>query len=139
MKISLERVNDKVHFQAVNADGNRLDIDGGPGVGGEGKGFRPMETVLAGLAGCSVMDLVHIITKQKMDLRDVKLDVQARRADAIPSPFTHISLHFKLYGVDLDEKKCARAVTLAVEKYCSAGVMLGKTAEIVHSHEIISL
>jgi putative redox protein len=136
MQIRLERQNDAVHFRAVNAEGNTLDIDGGPSVGGQGLGFRPMETVLAGLAGCSAMDLVSIINRQRMSLEDVKIDVSAERADAVPAPFTKIHLNYRLYG-RLDETKCARAVSLAVEKYCSVAVMLEKSVEITHSFEII--
>ncbi|AHC15595.1 OsmC family protein [Salinispira pacifica] len=136
MKIQLERMNNGVHFQARNESGASLDIDGSPSVGGENKGMRPMETVLAGLAGCSAMDLVSIIKKQRMILNDCKIDVEAERADGVPSPFTKIHLHYRLFG-SLEEEKTRRAVDLAVDSYCSVAVMLEKSAEITHSFEII--
>ncbi len=135
MNITLERQNNAVHFRAKNPQGNAIDIDGGPAVGGKDLGFRPMETVLAGLASCSAMDLVHIITKQRMDLKDLKIDVSAERAEGIPSPFTKIHMHYRFWG-RLDEEKCRRALELAVEKYCSVAVMLEKSAEITYDMTI---
>lgn len=129
-------MNDAVHFQARNESGASLYIDGSPSVGGENKGMRPMETVLAGLAGCSAMDLVSIIKKQRMTLKDCKIDVDAERENGVPSPFTKIHLHYRLYG-ELDRDKTGRAVDLAVDSYCSVAVMLEKSAEITHSFEII--
>lgn len=136
MQIRLERKNAHVHFEATNSEGNSIDIDGSPAIGGQGNGMRPMETVLAGVAACSVMDLVSIIKKQRMDLEHVSIDVQGDRLDAVPSPFTHIRLHFQLTG-NLDEAKCRKAVALSVEKYCSAVEMLKSSVDISHSFEII--
>jgi putative redox protein len=128
-------MNDKVHFQAKNEDGNTLDIDGSPAIGGENLGFRPMQTVLAALAGCSVMDLVSIIEKQRMTLTDLQIQVDAQRADATPSVFTSINMHYILTG-NLVAKKVERALELAVRKYCSVGAMLEKSVEITYDYEI---
>lgn len=129
MNVTLSRVNDRVHLQARNEDGNVVDIDGAPGIGGEGAGFRPMQLVLAALASCATMDLVAILTKQRQRLRDLAITVDGERADATPAPFTAIAIHFDLYG-DIDERKATRAVNLAVHRYCSVGAMLRSTAEI---------
>lgn len=139
MNVTLSRVNDRVHLQARNPDGNIVDIDGAPSIGGEGAGFRPMQLVLAALASCATMDLVAILTKQRQRLRDLSITVDGERADASPAPFTTIAIHFDLYG-EIDEQKAGRAVDLAVHKYCSVGAMLRSTAEItatfaVHPYE----
>lgn len=130
MTVRLTRLNGKVHFQADNGEGNTLLIDGAPRVGGEGLGFRPMQVALAALASCSVMDLVHILQRQREDLRDIRVTADGDREDgAVPSPFTAVRLHYDLYGA-VDEDKARRAVQLAVEKYCSVAEMLKQTVDI---------
>jgi putative redox protein len=137
MKVSLNRANTKVHFVARNEDGNEIHIDGAPKVGGEGAGFRPMETLLAALAGCASMDVVEILRKQRAGLEDLKIDVHGQRPDTTPSPFSAIHLHFTVVG-PVDEAKASRALDLAVNKYCSVGEMLKQSAEISYSYEIVS-
>ncbi|GAA4826007.1 OsmC family protein [Algivirga pacifica] len=138
MKIELNRLNDGIHFEAVSEEGLKVEMDGKPGSElGEGKAMSPMQLVLSALAGCSVFDIVGILKKQRQDLKDVKISIEGDRKEGAPSPFTKAHLHFKMYG-DLDEKKVARAIELGVDKYCSVGEMVGKTAEITHSFEIIN-
>jgi putative redox protein len=135
MQIELQRVNDKVHFQAKNLQGNTIDIDGSDRVGGEGAGFRPMQLILAGIASCSSMDLVPILQKQRQKLDDVRIIVSGERPDKVPSPFESIHLRFELFG-DVDEEKARRAVELAVEKYCSVAEMLKQAVEISYEFAI---
>ena len=135
MKIRLHRVNDRVHFQAANADGNTIEVDGAERVGGEGAGFRPMQLALAALASCSVMDLVPILEKQRQVVDDVDIEATGERVDGTPSPFSAINLHYILTG-GIDEKKAQRAVELAVYKYCSVGEMLKATVDITYSFEV---
>jgi putative redox protein len=135
MEIIVERVNKKVHLRAQNGAGNTVDVDGSERVGGEGKGFRPMQLVLAAIASCSTMDLVPILEKQRQELDDLKITVTGERPDTVPSPFSKIHLHFDLFG-RIDEAKAARAVELAVTKYCSVGEMLKQTVDITHSFTI---
>ena len=135
MKITLNRVNDRVHFQATNPDGLSIHLDGAERVGGDGAGFRPMQLVLAGHAGCTAMDLVPILEKQRQELRDITIEISGERGEGVPSPFTSIHIHYNLYG-RLEEEKVRRAVDLAVNKYCSVGEMLKGSVEITHTFAI---
>lgn len=137
MKITLTRKNDNVLFEAANEQGNTFNIDGAEQIGGVNGGFRPMQLLLAGLAGCSSMDIVSILKKQRQDLKQFQVEVEAeRKKEKYTSPFSKIHMTFKLSG-SLDEKKIQRAIELGVEKYCSAAEMLGKMANITWSYEII--
>ncbi len=135
MKIEMQRVNKAVHFIAYGSDGHSILMDGSESIGGEGKGVRPMETVLMGLAGCSSIDMVMILDKMRQKLEDIRIEVVAERADDIPSVFTKIHVKFFLKG-DLKEKKVAQAVNMAFEKYCSVSRMLEPTVEITSSYVI---
>ena len=135
MKIEMQRVNKAVHFIAYGSDGHAILMDGSESIGGEGKGVRPMETVLMGLAGCSSIDMVMILDKMRQKLEDIRIEVVAERADDIPSVFTKIHVKFFLKG-DLKEKKVAQAVNMAFEKYCSVSRMLEPTVEITSSYVI---
>lgn len=135
MKITLDRVNDRVHFRATNPDGLAIDIDGAPRVGGEGAGLRPMQLVLAGHAACTAMDLVPILEKQRQRLDDIQIEITGERGDGVPSPFTAIHVHYRLFG-EIDETKARRAVDLAVNTYCSVGEMLRHSVEITWTLEI---
>ncbi len=135
MEIKLSRVNSSVHLRAHNDDGNTVEIDGAPAIGGERAGFRPMQLVLAAIAGCASMDLIPILAKQRQRLDDLAITVRGERADALPAPFVAIDLHFDLYG-EIDEKQAARAVDLAVHKYCSVGEMLKATAKVTATYAI---
>jgi len=124
MKITLNRVNQAVHFEgASSSTAVKVHIDGSPEIGGEGLGSRPMELVLMALGSCSVLDLIGILKKQKQEIRDVSIDVEGKRVDAIPAVFTAIHIHFKLTGT-IDKQKADKAAELAVKKYCSVHDML---------------
>ncbi|AXJ00148.1 putative redox protein [Cyclonatronum proteinivorum] len=124
MEITLHRRNDNVHFEASNADGNTVQIDGSAAIGGEGKGMRPMELLLTAVASCSVFDIVAILKKQREPLEDVRVSARGRRGEGKDvKPFTDIQLVFTLKGA-LNQEKARRAVSLAVEKYCSVGASL---------------
>ncbi len=129
MKVQLNRVNNKVHFRASNGEGPTVDIDGSPAIGGVGQGFRPMELLLTAHAGCTVMDVVSILEKQRQTVDDVSIEVDGTRGEGTPAPFTKIHLHYELTG-DIDVEKARRAIDLAVHKYCSVGEMLKSSAEI---------
>ena len=137
MRVELHRINQKVHFQAHNEDGNTIDIDGAPSIGGENQGFRPMQLVLAAIASCSLMDLVTILEKSRQPVEDIQVSVEGTRADKVPAVFTGVSLHYKLIGT-LEKEKVERALDLAVNKYCSVGAMIEKTAKINYTYEILS-
>ena len=135
MKIEINRVAG-AHFEAKNESGNTIQMDGPEMLGGENKGFRPMETVLAALAGCSAMDILLVMQKKRQPLEGLKVSVEAERADAVPAVFTKIHLHYE-GGGDIEEAKLKKAVELSVEKYCSVAHMLAPTVEITHSFAVI--
>lgn len=129
MHITLQRLNDAVHFEAKNSDGNTIHLDGSPDIGGQGLGVRPMQALLMSLAGCSSMDVVTLLKKMRQPLEDMRVEVLGERVDEIPAVFKKIHLQFFLKG-DLDEEKARKAIGMSVEKYCSVARMLDKTAEI---------
>lgn len=138
MKIELNRLNDGFWMEAVNEGGNKIQMDASPEVGGSNQGMRPMQLLIAAMGGCSSIDVISILKKQKQDLKDIKITVTAEREkDAVPSLFTEVHAHFKLYG-NLDEDKVKKAVSLSVEKYCSVAKTLEKTAKVTYSYEIIN-
>jgi putative redox protein len=138
IKIELNRLNDAFHFEAQNENGNTVHLDGSPEIGGTNQGMRPMQMLLAALGGCSSIDVVNILKKQKQDLRDIKVTVTGEREkDAVPSLFVEAHVHFKLFG-KLDQDKVNKAVSLSVEKYCSVAKTLASNTKITHSFEIIA-
>jgi putative redox protein len=138
IKIELKRLNDAFHFEAANENGNSVHIDASPDIGGTNQGMRPMQMLLAALGGCSSIDVVNILKKQKQDLKDIQVTITGEREkDAIPSLYTEVHAHFKLFG-KLDKDKAEKAVDLAVDKYCSVAKTLEKTAKVTHSFEIIA-
>lgn len=122
MRVELTQVGPAA-FEARSADGATLTIDGSPEVGGEGRGLRPMEALLASLASCSAMDVLHILRKQREPIEHLAIEVRGTRADAVPSPYESIHLVFTARGAVADNK-LQRAVALSVEKYCSVAACL---------------
>ena len=136
MKIELKRMNDACHMVASNEDGNEIHIDGALTVGGEGKGFRPMQLLAAGAGCCSSIDIISILKKQRQPLIDLHVSINAQREqDRIPSLFQTIHLHYTLTG-DLDRSKVEKALELSLQKYCSVVKILEKTAKISYTYEI---
>ena len=127
---------DNMSFVGESASGHSVVMDGPPEAGGRNFGVRPMEMLLLGLGGCSSFDIVSMLKKGKQDLVDCEVEISAERADTEPKVFTKIHLHFIISGNDLSDKRVARAVELSAEKYCSASIMLGKTAELTHDYEL---
>ena len=137
MKIELNRLNDAFHLEAINEQGKTIHIDASPDIGGTNQGMRPMQLMLAALGGCSTIDIINILKKQKQPLRDIKITVTGEREkDEVPSLFVEVHAHFKLFG-NLDLEKVQRAVSLGVDKYCSVAKTLSFKAKITHSFEIL--
>lgn len=130
---------DNMSFVGESPSGHSVVMDGPPEAGGRNLGIRPMEMLLLGLGGCSSFDIVSMLKKGKQDLVDCEVEISAERADSEPKVFTKIHLHFVISGNKLSEKRVARAVELSAEKYCSASIMLGKTAKITHDFEVVDL
>lgn len=124
MNITLTKVNDAVHFEGTSSSTPvKVHIDGSPDIGGKELGARPMELVLMALGSCSALDLVSILKKQRQRIDDLRIDVEGKRREAIPTVFTRIHLLFSLKG-DIDPVKAKKAAELAVKKYCSVHDML---------------
>lgn len=123
-------------FEGRSEGGHAIMMDGPADAGGRDLGPRPMETLLLGMGACSSYDVVTILRKGRHDLSDCVVRIRAQRAATDPKVFTEIHLHFDLAGRDLSASHVERAIKLSAEKYCSASIMLGKTARITHSFEI---
>lgn len=126
-----------VSFAGQSESGHTVVMDGAPEAGGKNLGVRPMEMLLMGLGGCSAFDVVMILRKSRQQVTDCVADLTATRADSDPKVFTQIHVHFTVTGKGLDPKRVEQAVKLSAEKYCSASIMLGKTAEITHDFDIV--
>lgn len=128
---------DGMAFVAETGSGHLLTMDGAPAGGGRDLAPRPMETVLAGTGGCTAYDVVLILKRGRHDVRGCKVSLKAERAEVEPKVFTAIHMHFTVTGKGLKQEVVERAVALSHEKYCSASIMLAKTAAITTSVEIV--
>lgn len=124
-------------FMGEAGSGHAVMMDGAPEYGGRNIGIRPMEMLLIGLAGCTGFDVVSILKKGREAVTGCEVEVEAERAATDPKVFTKIHLHYRITGKGLSHAKAERAVTLSKEKYCSASIMLGATAEMSYALEVI--
>ncbi|MEY2680737.1 MAG: hypothetical protein RL661_968 [Pseudomonadota bacterium] len=124
-------------FLGESGSGHGVVMDGAPESSGKNLGVRPMEMLLIGMGGCATFDVVHILRKGRHDIRHCEALLEADRAETDPKVFTRIHLHFVVTGKGLTEAVVERAVRLSAEKYCSASIMLGKTATVTHDFELI--
>ena len=136
MNISVNWV-DGLLMVGKSDSGHTITMDGPPESGGENLGVRPMEMLLLGVAGCTMIDVVTTLKKMRQDLSHLETKINAERATDHPKVFTDIHIQFILKGQDLDEKKVDKAITLSAEKYCSASIMLGEMATITHDFEVV--
>jgi len=137
VKIEIHRVDQDFRMEAVNDKGNSIIMDAGASDGGHDSGLRPMQLLLAAMGGCSAIDLIGILRKQREPLTDLKITVTGEREQGVvPSLYTEVHVHFRLFG-NINQDKAKRAVELSVEKYCSVAKTLEKTAVVTHSFEII--
>lgn len=132
MKINIKRLGENFNLEATNEDGKSLLMDASEDIGGENKGMRPMQVLLSSLGGCSAIDVILILKKQKQIIEDFEIELLGNReSKGDYSLFTDITLHFKLKG-KIDLEKIERAVELSMEKYCSVAKTLEPTARITH-------
>ncbi len=135
-KVSMERVSGKFHLEAKNEIGNTIEMDGSPKIGGENKGVRPMELMLMALGGCSSIDVIMILNKQKLDPTSFKVEIDGEREEGVePSLYRNIKVRFIFTG-DLPEDKLYRAVELSMTKYCSVAKTMESTAKISSEIEL---
>ncbi len=131
-------------FVAQTGSGHTLVMDGAPDAakpdnGGANLAPRPMETVLAGAGGCTAYDVVLILKRGRQDVRGCSVKLSAERAEVDPKVFTRINMHFVVTGKGLTSNAVERAIAMSHDKNCSATIMLGKTADITTSFELVSL
>lgn len=125
-------------FIGESDSGHGVVMDGAPDIGGRNLGVRPMEMVLMGLGGCTAIDVMVILGKQRQPVEDCWIELSADRADVkAPKVFTKIHVHYVVKGKELDPKQVERAVNLSAEKYCSVSAMLKSSVEISHDFEIV--
>ena len=137
MRITLRRLDDSVHLEAVNEAGSTIQADGAPAIGGNNRGMRPMELLLSALATCSAMDVITFLEKMRQPLADIRITVEGKRDPTmVPSLFTGIHLDFQLVGT-LDPSKAERAIRLSVDKYCSVARHLEGGTSITWSYSIL--
>lgn len=136
MKITLERIDDNVQFEATNDRGNKVTMDGASSIGGQESGMSPMQLLLSAVAGCASFDVSLILKKQKQDVKSLKVEATGERPETgYAKPFTSIHLQFILTGSP-EENKVQRAIELSVEKYCSVATSLDPNIKITYDHEI---
>jgi putative redox protein len=133
MKLKLDRIEEPFVMELSNSSGNTCLIDANPSIGGKEKGFRPMELLAGSLAACASIDVLNILKKQRVELKHYRVEINANRKDAVPSPFEHIHLIFEFDNV-VDPEKLKRNIELTIEKYCSVSASL--KSEINISYEI---
>lgn len=138
MKARVKWVED-VMFLGESGTGHTVVMDGPEESGGHGTGMRPMELLLLGMGGCTSYDMITMLKKSRQDVKDCVVEITSERSDEIPKVFTKIHVHYKITGKNIKEAHVKRAVDLSIEKYCSATIMLEKTAEISHDYEIIEV
>ena len=138
MKAKVSWIQD-VAFKGESETGHSIVMDGPASHGGQNKGMRPMELLLLGMGGCTSFDVMSILKKSRQQVTDCVVEIEAERANTEPRVFTAIHAHFIVTGKDLSEKRVARAIELSAEKYCSASIMLAKTATITHDFELVEV
>ena len=131
-------VEDKL-FVGESGTGHSIVMDGPEAAGGHGTGMRPMELLLIGMGGCTAFDVIEILEKSRQDIRDVVIELDGQRSDEAPKVYTNIHVHYKITGKNVKANFVERAINLSTEKYCSASIMMGKTATITHDFEIIDV
>jgi len=128
---------DRVAFVAESGSGHAVVVDGAPEAGGRNAGMRPMELLLSGAAACTAFDVVWILKRARQPVADCVVEAEADRAPVEPKVFTRIHFRYAVAGRGLDRHQVERAVRLSKEKYCSATIMLAKSAEITFEVRVV--
>lgn len=128
---------DGMSFVAEADSGHALVLDAAPEAGGRNLGMRPMELLLAGMGGCTAIDVMSMLHKSRQPVTGCRVELSAERAIEAPKVFTAIHVHFVISGRGVGKAQVERAIGLSAEKYCSASIMLGATARVTHDYEIV--
>lgn len=123
-------------FLGETNSGHTLVMDGGLEHGGRNRGARPMELLLHGAAGCMAYDIIAILKTAKEAVTDLWIDIEKEQAESSPKVYTKINFHIVITGKSVKNESVEKAIQLASEKYCSASIMLGKTAKMSYTYEI---
>ena len=135
-KVTLHRLDDAFHLEARNVVGSTLQMDGNPEIGGHDLGFRPLEAMIASLGGCSSMDVIMILKKQKQQIDSYDVEIEYERDNTLePALITKIHIKFIVKG-KVEEDELDRAIKLSLDKYCTVSKMLEKTATITFSYQL---
>lgn len=137
MNLKLSRIEEPFVMELTNQSGNSCYLDANPAIGGKEKGFRPMELLAGSLAACASIDVLNILKKQRIELKNYQVEIQASRKDATPSPFEQIHLIFEFEG-NVDQEKLQRNIELTLEKYCSVSACLSAEIKITYEIKIIN-
>lgn len=135
MEVRLKRKDDAFHFEAVGGSGIPVHLDAAENIGGHNAGARPMELLLMGLGGCTAIDVILILKKQRQVVEDFQILIQGDREKiegTEKTPFRKINIQFELIG-EVDASKALKAIALSMEKYCSATAQFESSAEVTHS------
>lgn len=127
-----------LEFQTFTGSGHQGVIDAGDKSGGKNHGPSPMELVLLGLAGCTAMDVIDILRKKRLAVSGLEVKVEGTRAETHPMYYTNLDVVYVVRGKDIPPSAVKQAIHLSEERYCSVGVMLGKSARINSRYEIIA-
>ncbi|MBV72206.1 MAG: peroxiredoxin [Myxococcales bacterium] len=133
MNVEIKQI-EGVTWMVSGSSGHGYVIDGSPAIGGRNLGPRPMELVLGGLGGCTAMDIISTLKKQRQQVSDCRISLSGTRAETVPKVFTHIHLHYHIHGRGLKESAVKRAVDLSMETYCSVSKMLQASVEITYEY-----
>lgn len=136
MEINLERIDDAFKFQAFNETGQIAFVDGSHSIGGSQSAFRPMQLLLLSLVGCSAIDIISILKKQRQRIDAFKIKVKGERKEGVPTPFKSIRVHFELAG-KIKKEKLAKAIELSESKYCSVHFSLDPEIDIKYTFDIV--
>ena len=129
MNVKIESTFGDLNFKGTNERGQSVQLSGNK------EAVSPMESVLMAAASCSAIDVEMILKKMRQDVKSIHVEVEGKRADAVPAVFTHIHMHYIVNG-DVKEDKALKAVTMSMEEYCSVSIMLSKAVEITYTVEV---
>jgi putative redox protein len=128
--------NGRMGFDGTANTGFHVPMDASPGVGGDDSGFRPLELLAMGIAGCTGMDVISILRKKRQDVQDFVVEMNISQTDTVPYIFTHIDIHYRITGSDINESAVERAINLSATRYCPATAMMEKAVTIDHRFTI---
>jgi putative redox protein len=136
---AVAKLEEDLRFEGKAGSGHYLCLDASEGSGGHNAGFRPMELLLVGLAGCTGMDVISILRKKRQEVTGYEVQVQGFRAETHPMIFEEITVEHIITGHHIDHEAVRRAIELSEQRYCGAGAMLGKVAHLTHTYCIVEV